>query len=211
MLLSQKHKMRGCEVSEDRFVTRKTLLQRASCGEDGQAWDEFVAYYEKFIFILLWHLSVPQQECDDISQKVLVKLWRNLANYDPSKAKFRTWIGTIIRNATATHMAQRSQQGQRFPLFDTNERMLSEQGADEFEQFYQKEWESYITSIAMKNVSECFSGKAIEVFKMSLSGCTPQEIADKLDLQLSSVYSLKKRVKARAIEEVKRLRNELEL
>jgi hypothetical protein len=34
---------------DDQFVTRKTLLQRASDPDDEAAWSEFVAYYEEFI------------------------------------------------------------------------------------------------------------------------------------------------------------------
>ena len=54
----------------DQFLTRNTLLQRAKDPKDEQAWEEFVSYYETFIFILLRQMNVPQQDCDDLTWHV---------------------------------------------------------------------------------------------------------------------------------------------
>lgn len=197
-------------METDPYRTRQTLIQRACCGDDAHAWNEFVRYYQQFIFILLRHLHVPQQESDDIAQAVQVKLWKNLATFDSEKAKFRTWLITIIRNTTATHMKQLSVRRDRFVLSEELIEMLSDESGTAFEAKVQKEWEDYITALAMNNIQDRFSGQAIEVFRMTLAGTPPQQIADTLGMQLQSIYNLKNRVKARLIKEIKYLRGELE-
>jgi RNA polymerase sigma-70 factor (ECF subfamily) len=56
-----------------------------------------------------------------------------------------------------------------------------------------------------------FSGKAIQVFQMSLDGNEVEEICCELSLSKDSVYTLKNRVKKYLIREIKKLREELEL
>ena len=46
---------------------------------------------------------------------------------------------------------------------------------------------------------------------MSLTAATAEEIAEKLDIKVQSVYNLKNRVKGRLIKEIQHLRAELEL
>ena len=194
--------------------TRQTLLRRASDMENHQAWEEFVSYYKKFIFILLWHMKIPQQECDDIVQQVLVRVWKNLAKFDKERAKFRTWLVTIIRNTVNTHMARISKQNTRMPLSAApgEEFLNSDEGSiDEFEEIYRKEWQTYITNIALENIKPLFSGKAVEAFTMSLTSASAEQIAEKLDIKVQSVYNLKNRVKGRLIKEIQHLRSELEL
>lgn len=197
-------------MESDRYRTRQTLLQRACRGDDALAWDEFFGYYKQFIFLFLRHLNVPQQECDDISQKVQVKVWKNLKSFNAERAKFRTWLIAIIRNTTATHMARLSKSRERFVQSDELIELCSDERASEFEVRYQKEWEGYITSLAMKKIENCFTGKALQVFRLSLNSMPPQQIADQLEIHLHSVYNLKNRVKARLVEEIQYLRDELE-
>lgn len=197
-------------MENDPYRTRQTLIQRACGGNDERAWDEFIRYYQQFIFILLRHLHVPAQECDDIAQQVQVRVWKNLNKFDSERAKFRTWLITIIRNSTASHMAQLSKRNERYVLSEELIALCSDERASDFEKRYQKEWEDYVTTLAMNKITDRFSGKAIEVFRMTLAGMPPQEIADNLSLQLQSVYNLKNRVRACLIKEVKSLRLELE-
>ena len=73
-----------------------------------------------------------------------------------------------------------------------------------------KEWEIYITNMALERIKEQFNGNAIEVFKMSLAGIPVDEIAEKLDIKENTTYRLKNRVKSKLIDEIEKLRFELE-
>jgi RNA polymerase sigma-70 factor (ECF subfamily) len=82
--------------------------------------------------------------------------------------------------------------------------------ASDVEKMIEAEWSRYLTSYAMNRLHEVFSGKAIEVFSLSLDGHSAEKIADKLNLTCDSVYTLRSRVKARLIKEVRALIREFE-
>ena len=82
------------------WETRQTLLQRAKNTDDHTAWTQFTDYYRSFIEMILHKMNFPVQEHEDLIQEVLLKLWKSLPNhvYDKDRAKFRTWLGVVIRN-----------------------------------------------------------------------------------------------------------------
>jgi RNA polymerase sigma factor (sigma-70 family) len=191
-------------------ITRHTLLKRASNPEDGEAWTEFVDIYHNFIKIFLIKLRIPQQESEDITQLILVRLWKNLSKYDSNVAKFRTWLVTIIRNTAYSHMTSMSKK-QHVSLDGTEIlALMADDRQDELEKRYENEWEIYITKLALKNVSKNFRGQAVEAFTMTLDGKSTQEISTTLELKPQSVRNLKNRVKVSVIKEIERLRTELE-
>ena len=194
------------------FTTRHTLLQRARNKDDHQAWDEFILYYKQFIFILLWNMRVPVQECDDIVQDILVRLWKNLATYDHDRAQFRTWLITIIRNSVSTHLTRQRKKENREPLHDDTLPMtdIPQKEDTNLDKMIQQEWENYIANLALKNISTIFSGNAIEAFTLSVEGLSNDKIAEQLKIAPSSVYKLRQRVKERLLREINRLRHELE-
>ena len=73
-----------------------------------------------------------------------------------------------------------------------------------------KEWEVYLTNLALERIKENFSGQSMEVFERSLQGQSVELIASELGLKENSVYRLKNRVKDRLISEVQQLRHDLE-
>jgi DNA-binding CsgD family transcriptional regulator len=56
-----------------------------------------------------------------------------------------------------------------------------------------------------------FSGQAIEVFRLSLQEKNAKEIADELNIQEDTVYSLRSRVKRRLKQEISKLRELIEV
>ena len=73
-----------------------------------------------------------------------------------------------------------------------------------------QQWKAYISEMALKKIQELFSNKAFQVFKLSLQDKTVDEICQQVDIKRDSVKVLKSRVKARYLEELKRLIRELE-
>ncbi len=194
----------------EEWATRKSLVMRAKAADDAAAWDEFVKYYERFIFHLLHGMNVPMNDFDDLVQTVLVKLWKSLASFDHEKARFRTWLSVVVRNAVWDYFAEGQRRGK---LMDKNRdfvEVLDEAPPSEIEARIEKEWVQYITELAMERIQKVFSGEAVNVFTMSLEDVSADQIAKELNLKLESVWTLKSRVKARFIKEVKALMDELE-
>jgi len=193
----------------ERWMTRKSLILRARDASDEQAWDEFVKYYERFIFHVLHRMNVSTSDFDDLVQTVLLKLRKSITSYDASKARFRTWLGVVVRNAVYDHFAETQR---RRELQDQELELLQrlEGSASEIEQRIEQEWAAYVTGLAMERIEKLFSAEAVKSFTMSHAGTSANEIAAELNLTVDSVYTLKSRVKARFIAEIKAVISELE-
>lgn len=203
--------------NQEAWVTRQTLLNRAKDQNDQQAWEDFIQYYESFLTIILKHLKIQPSDLQDVTQEVLIKLWKSLQNfeYQPQQARFRTWLNRIIRNAVIDfyRKKKRIHSKETHSLDDEsnplNETQL-ESGSDDLESFIEHEWKVHISNLAMERVKLSFSGKAIKVFELSLDGKDPQQVAKELDLATSSIYKLRKRVEQRLVLEIQNLKAELE-
>jgi RNA polymerase sigma-70 factor (ECF subfamily) len=190
--------------------TRYTLLQRACDLHDERAWEEFVSHYRRFIFYILRELGVADRDIEDLAQQVLFSLTKDLSRYDQSRARFRTWLSAVIRNAALVHFRKQKSRQERIHIFGKEQRIEYMDQPSEIDMRIEQEWSAYVANIAMSRVREVFKGQAIEVFELGLDGFSAAEIADKTTLSVASVYTLKKRVKKRLYLEIRALVAELE-
>ena len=191
--------------------TRHTLLERACNPSDEQAWEEFVHHYRRFICYILTQVGVEGQDIDDLAQQILMTLTRDLASYDRSRAKFRTWLGTVIRHAAFAHLRRQKRHRIQLTSFG-REYQFDDPGeaASDLDRLIENEWATYISSLAMERVREVFRGQAVEAFELGLDGHSAESIANRTGLSVSSVYTLRKRVKKRLYLEIRALTHDLE-
>lgn len=197
----------------DEWVTKQTLLVRIKDKDDQQAWEEFVVYYDSFILRVLRSLRIDSAEEDDLKQEILLKLWKSLKSldYNPQRARFRTWLGTVIRNKVYDFLRKKQRTVKSSPVEDFQvEQQSVDLNEEEMINIIDKEWCKNITQIALKNLESVFSGNAIQVFKLSLEETPAKKIAEKLDIAENSVYTLRKRVESKLIREIKRLKEDIE-
>ena len=190
--------------------TRYTLLQRACDLHDEQAWEEFVGHYRRFIFYILKEIGVAEGDIEDVAQQVLLSLTKDLSSYDSSRARFRTWLSSVIRNAALVHFRKQKISQARIRILGEEQNMESMIQPSDIDRRIEKEWAAYVANIAMKRVREVFRGRAVEVFELGLDELSAAEIAAKTGLSVSSVYTLRKRVKKRLYLEIRALVAELE-
>ncbi|VGO19413.1 RNA polymerase sigma factor [Pontiella sulfatireligans] len=200
-------------MSEE-WETRQTLLMRAKNQNDHAAWEEFVAYYRDFIYMVLHQMNLYSIDIDDLAQEILIKIWKSLPNhiYDKDRARFRTWLSRLIRNQVLDYIraTQRRTRKHTAAAEDDAVGSMSVITEPDVEKIIQQEWEVYIVQLALKNVSSLFSERAIEAFSMSIDGKSTEQIAKHLGVKPNSVVKLKNRVKERLVKEIHHLRNELE-
>ena len=198
----------------DQFNTRQTLLMRAKDPNDELAWDEFFGYYSGFINMLLHKIRIPQEVHEDLQQEILLKIWKALQDYedDPAKAKFRTWLAAVIRNAALAYMrTYRNRQKRENTLAEEQDLFTEENYApNHIDQLINEEWAGYMVNHVIEHLKKFFSGKAIEVFQLSSKGMESSEISKKLDIPANTVYVLRNRVKVRLMSEMKSLRQSIE-
>lgn len=190
--------------------TRYTLLHRAHDVGDEAAWQELVVYYRRFIAYVLRRMNVPSNDVDDLTQQVLIKLSQNLPSYDRSKARFRTWLSTIIRNTAINHFNKESRNPSRPNALEDSELATQFERPAELDQLIESEWAAFIASTAMERVRAAFKGRAVEVFELGLEGLSAEAVSERIGLSVSTIYTLRKRVKQRLYTEIRSLKSELE-
>jgi RNA polymerase sigma factor (sigma-70 family) len=193
---------------DDPFITRQTLLLRASNPSDEEAWEDFVSYYESFIQMVLGRLLFNLSDSDDLRQDILLKLWAKLKSYDQQKSKFRTWLSTVIRNTVLNFL---DKSGRRKTLLaPEGEILLAADSKNELEQHIQTEWEAYASTMALEKIKPLFSEKAIKIFYMSLDNIPVETISKELEISADSIYKMKGRVISRLHKEIQLIRSETE-
>ncbi len=196
------------------FDTRQTLLERVKDQHDEQSWEEFVVSYEKFIFSIIRKMNIDSFTSEDLTQKVLLKLWSSLPDFDYSKEKggFRYWLFRVTRNVVLSHLEKQKRRQKKFaedyiPQADVIGKKVHE---PEVEAMVESEWQAHLCNMAYERIRLSISERADKAFHMYVNGVKVDEIAEKLGMKASSVYVYTKRVRDRLLEEVKLLRAELE-
>jgi RNA polymerase sigma-70 factor (ECF subfamily) len=80
--------------------TSLTLLS-ILCGpeKDEDAWQRFCQRYQSMIRRWCKRWRLQDADVDDVTQKVLKKLFTSIKSYDPDRGGFRSWLRTIVTNA----------------------------------------------------------------------------------------------------------------
>jgi RNA polymerase sigma-70 factor (ECF subfamily) len=60
-----------------------------------------VLRYERSVFRFLGLLGFAGPTAEDLSQESFLRVYRNLRAFDPQRAKFSTWLFTLVRNLAA--------------------------------------------------------------------------------------------------------------
>lgn len=195
-------------MTDDKYLTRQTLLMRAKARSDQAAWEEFIEVYQAFIFHVIKRMNIRLDDQEDLVQEVLVLLWEKLESYNPEKGRFRSWLSFVIRNVVLNFIKKNNSQLKKIDRLakDPSHDFSKEKTKDsEIDKLIEDEWKLHVSTLAFENIRSLFSGKAIEVFEMSLKGLSLNQISDELELPYNSVKVLKSRVKSRYMAEVKRL------
>lgn len=193
-------------------ATMHTLIRRACDPQDEGAWRDFVEQYRRFILYILQEMNIHYDEIEDLSQQILVTLTRDLPGYDRSKGRFRGWLSAVIRHAALSHLSKQRYRKKRMEDYieDREIDWLNGRDASEITQMIEDEWAGYIGKLAMDRVRPAFRGNAMEAYELFLDGHSAAEISSITKLTVSSVYTLRKRVKRRLYLEIRAITAELE-
>lgn len=82
-----------------------SIIQRIRSG-DTQAFAELVLQYQRPLFGFLGRMAIPQARAEEIAQETFIRAWSRLAEYQPSRAAFSTWLFTIARNLALNELTR---------------------------------------------------------------------------------------------------------
>ncbi|EDM25648.1 probable RNA polymerase sigma factor Y [Lentisphaera araneosa HTCC2155] len=194
------------------YNTRQTLLCKLIDSNDEKSWDDFVKYYEGYIYVVICNFNVDEDTAEDLLQDVLLKIWKSLPKYEYRKGEctFRTWLCLVIKSIVFNHFRKRSTKNQNQNI--SHEELLNNLESitePEIDKIAELEWKSYISSMAWENIKSEFNASTIEVFELSLEQDDNALIAKKFAISVSSVRVYKSRVRKVLLREMSRLNEEL--
>jgi len=78
------------------------LAARCVAG-DSAAWEQLARTQHRRIYGICYRFTGSQSDAEDLTQEAFLKVWRNLASFDPAKGGFTTWLTTLTRNLLVDH------------------------------------------------------------------------------------------------------------
>ncbi len=199
---------------QEDWLTRETLLRRVRRQHDQKAWEEFVHYYRAYVFGIARRMGLNHHDAEEIVQTVMVKCWEKLPEfeYDQRKGRFRGWLCTVAGNEVKMLLRRRSHGLDKLTPDKLAEMQdyLRQVDANPTEQLIEREWVTYITTLAWKRIQNDVGEKEKQAFEMISKGQSADAVAQALGLTVSSVYVYKKRVQDRLRDEIVELNNDLD-
>ena len=128
------------------YNTRHTLIAKIRNQHDDHSWEDFVYFYQRYIYVVIAKMGVNNQDVEDLVQRVLLALWEKLPSfeYEPNKCKFRTWMNQITRNTVIAYF--RKQQRYKNDLDRAASIRLNEEDPEQSEpevyNMAEKEWKN---------------------------------------------------------------------
>jgi RNA polymerase sigma factor (sigma-70 family) len=200
--------------ADDPLFTRQTLLRRVRRQRDQAAWEEFAGYYRGYIHNIACRMGLGHHDAQEIGQNVMLQLWKKLPDfeYDAEKGRFRSWLCTVAGNEVKMLLRRRSKDPDALSSEERENlgRALERAQSDPGEEFAEREWAIYVTSLAWKRIEERVGEKERAAFEMISKGQAVEEVARSLGIAPASVYVYKKRVKDLLTREIVALNNDLD-
>ena len=193
--------------------TRFTLIERVKRQYDEVAWKEFAGIYKGYIYAVIRNLAMSEHDAEEVHQKVMVKLWEKLPTLDTRQIRrFRSYLAAVAKDEVKQFIRTRERRMEReMKSLEAGESdYLSSIRLPEIEQIAEEEWKVHLTNLAFKTIEGSFSKKAIQVFRLSVEGMSPEEVAERTGVARASIATLKARVKTRFFKEIELLREDLE-
>ncbi|MCH2206262.1 MAG: sigma-70 family RNA polymerase sigma factor [Lentisphaerales bacterium] len=201
-------------MSNEDYQTRQTLLAKIKDNRDDNSWEDFSFYYSQYIYNIVRRMKLGHHDAEDLVQMILLKLWNKMPDfeYKPGKGAFRGWLCRVTQNETKNYLRSKNKHVDREN--EDNNKPLAEGdyavSLPEIEEISKKEWQVYVTNLAWRNVKNEFNENVQRAFVELYSEKSSREVADTLGLELNTVNVYKQRVRKRMLQEIKRLRRELD-
>lgn len=186
--------------------TRESLLVRLADAADDEAWCEFTAIYRPLVYRLARRRGLQDADAQDLAQRVLLSVAGAIGQWqaEPKRARFRTWLHTVARNAVIDHLrAARLDVAVGGTTAQLRLQEAAAEGRDgakgEWEQEYQRE----VFRWAAREVREEFAETTWCAFWLTaVEGRSIPAVADELGKTVGAVYIARSRVMQRLRDKV---------
>lgn len=175
------------------------LMNRIATG-DRVAFEELSARYGGLIYSTIHKVLNHYEDTRDVSQEVLLSIWKKAATFDAGKGKLLTWIATMSRNRAIDRVRTVQRRcALRDHLEERNETEPSDPGDPLRGSVYRTETRRILESAVLT-----LSAEQREVIELAyFSGLTQSQIAARIERPIGTV-------KARIRRGVQNLRGEVD-
>jgi RNA polymerase sigma factor (sigma-70 family) len=189
--------------------TRYTLLERVKLS-DKEAWEDFIEIYSQYMACLCYKMALPDDDVDEIVQRVVVKLWKKLPEYQSMKGgKFRSWLAKVTINEAKDYLKQKKIRKKHEKTY-LNEKTIDSLSDDaEIDTLAEKEWHVYVVEKALQGISGNFSKKTIDIFRALMDGQSVAEVSKTFDTPSNTISVYKRRVTDALFKEVRNIENSI--
>jgi len=155
---------------------------------DNAAFEELIRAYEKLIYATAYRMLPNSQDAEDISQEVIIKVYKNLA-YCKTAASFKSWLFRIIHNTCIDEIRKRK--GRATLSLDQSpgdgyiENPALKDDTTPESEFLRKDMSEKV----QKAINELPSDYKAVIVMRDLSGLSYEEIAYALELNMGTVKS----------------------
>ena len=192
-------------------TTQWSLIVRLQDPSDQEAWMKFSENYHSAIIQSLLRKGLMQQDAEDIAQQVMMSVANTLSKrpHDPDRAKFRTWLERVIRNAAINALRDSSKRVVAKGGTDSLSQLSSLPSQDDASELLAQEYQNQLVRIASKAIEGEFQPVTWQMFwRSTVLGQPIEQVASELGKQVGSVYASRSRVMRRLRMEIERIQDE---
>jgi RNA polymerase sigma-70 factor (ECF subfamily) len=192
-------------------TTQWSLIVRLQDPRDQEAWMEFSENYHAAIMQSLMRKGLCQQDAEDIAQQVMMSVANTLSKrpHDPDRAKFRTWLKRVIRNAAINALRDSSKRVLAKGGTDSLSELNSLPLQDDAEELLVQEYQNQLVRVASKAIEDEFQPDTWQMFwRSTVLGQPIEQVAKELGKQVGSVYASRSRVMRRLRLEIEKMQDE---
>lgn len=177
--------------------THVSLFERLRTTDDTPAWREFERRYGPLIVSYCMRRGLQLFDAEDVRQVVMAGLARSLAGfrYEPSRGRFRDYLGRIVRNALVAFM-RAERDGPR--TLDGRALEIAEiEGPVAADADWERQWVRRHCQLAIEHFRATESGRDSEVFELLIAGQNAPRIAEAMSMTPEAVRKVTQRVRER--------------
>jgi RNA polymerase sigma factor (sigma-70 family) len=142
--------------------------------------------------------QLPFDDAEDLAQQVLLLVLKNIGKWkaDPARAKFRTWLQTVVRNATINALSRRPKD--QASGGTTSMQQLNQRPDKADSLWFDLQWQrETLRWIAQQVRGEFESATWTAFWDTAIQELPAQEVAERIGKSVGAVYIARSRVMQR--------------
>jgi RNA polymerase sigma factor (sigma-70 family) len=177
---------------------------------DQAAWGEFVQRYAPKIYRWCRQWKLQEADAEDVTQDVLAKLADKLRTFDYDPAlSFRGWLKTVTQHALSDYLSERRRCGSGSGDSAVAQMLESLEARTDLVTHLAEVFDRELLEEALARVQLRVPPRRWEAFRLTaLEGLSGAEVAARLKMNVTTVFTSKCKVQKLVREEIKRLEGE---